>query len=70
MMKFISKDIKMPFILFLKEVLPSPNTALSVVRVVVPKRMDIRIILEVSMKKKGSYPSNLDQLSLPIIKCI
>ena len=56
MMKFISKDIKMPFILFLKEVLPSPNTALSVVRVVVPKRMDIRIILEVSMKKEGLTP--------------
>ena len=51
MMKFISKDIKMPLILPLKEVLPSPNTALSVVRVVVPKRMDIRIILEVSIKK-------------------
>ena len=52
MMKFISKDIKMPLILPLKEVLPSPNTALSVVRVVVPKRMDTRIILEVSMKKR------------------
>ena len=51
-MKFISKDIKMPLILPLKEVIPSPNTALSVVRVVVPKRMDIRIILEVSIRKR------------------
>ena len=52
MMKFISKDIKIPLILPFKEVSPSPNTALSVVRVVVPKRMDIRIILEVSIKKR------------------
>ena len=49
-MKFISKDIKMPLILYLKE-FPSGSKALSVVRVVVPKRMDIRIILEVSIKK-------------------
>ena len=62
MMKFISKDIKMPFILFLKEVLPSPNTALSVVRVVVQKRMDTRIIFRGVHEKRGSYPSNLDQL--------
>ena len=53
MMKFISKDIKMPLILPLREESsPKSNTARSVVRVVVPKRMDIRIILEVSIKKR------------------
>ena len=53
MMKFISKDIKMPLILPLREESsPKSNTARSVVRVVAPKRMDIIIILEVSIKKR------------------
>ena len=57
MMKFISKDIKMPLILPLREESsPKFNTARSVVRVVAPKAMDIIIILEVSIKKRALSP--------------
>ena len=63
MMKFISKDIKKLSILYLKE-FPPGSKALSVVRVVVPKRMDIRIIPEVSIKKEGFIPPILDRQSI------
>ena len=55
-MKFISKAMKMPLILPLKEVSPKSNTARSVVRVVAPKKMDVIIILEVSINKAGFIP--------------
>ena len=55
MMKFISKDIKMPLILPLREeTSPKSNTVRSVVRVVAPNAMDI--ILEVSIKKRVLSP--------------